>query len=238
MTNTLLELKQLGLSYGYLEVVQDINLYVAKGQLVGLIGGNGSGKSSILKAISGMLKPSTGQIYFEGKTINALKVHVLSERGIAHVTTEKHLFLSMTVEDNLLLGAYLDKAKKQRKATLERVYKLFPDLWTRRKDTVSLLSGGQRQMLAVARALMSQPKLLMIDEPSQGLAPQLVRTVLEAVQELVKEGLSALIVEQNVREILSITDRAYVLEQGSIVLDGPSSDLLGNSRIKKVYLGL
>ncbi len=238
MTKALLELKHLGLSYGYLEVVQDINLYVAKGQLVGLIGGNGSGKSSILKAISGMLKPSTGQIYFEGKTINALKVHALSERGIAHVTTEKHLFLSMTVEENLVLGAYLAKAKKQRKVTLERVYKLFPDLWTRRKDTVSLLSGGQRQMLAVARALMSQPKLLMIDEPSQGLAPQLVRTVLEAVQELVTEGLSALIVEQNIREILSITDRAYVLEQGRIVLDGPSNDLLGNSRIKKVYLGL
>ncbi len=233
-----LELKGLDLGYGELQVVFGVSLSVGPTELVGLVGGNGSGKSTILRAVSGMIKPWQGEIIFAGERVNGLNPHDLALRGLAHVPMGRQLFPDMTVEENLSLGAYLPPARKRRREGFERVYSLFPDLETKRRAFAGSLSGGQQQMAAIGRALMLHPKMLIMDEPSLGLAPLLVKEVMTVIRRVSETGLPILLVEQNVMQVLKISDRSYVLENGKLVLAGPSSELLGNPMIKKAYLGL
>ena len=234
----LLNVEGLELGYSGVEVVFGVDLVVYPGELVGLIGGNGSGKSSLLRAISGMIKPVRGKVGFAGCDITDQAAHDIVSAGLAHVPMGRQLFLDMSVEENLALGAYLPRARKGRKTSAERVYTLFPDLLAKRKLSASKLSGGQQQMLAVTRALMSNPKMILMDEPSSGLAPRLAAEVLRAVRSVAKSGLSVLLVEQNVMQVLGVSDRAYILEQGRVVKTGPSSELQGDAAVRKAYLGL
>lgn len=226
------------LGYGELQVVFGVSLHVNRGELVGLVGGNGSGKSTILRAISGMIRPRGGQILFEGEEVGGLKPHDLALRGLAHVPMGRQLFPDMTVEENLSLGAYLPPARKRRAEGFENVYRLFPDLYTKRRQGAGSLSGGQQQMVAIGRALMLHPRMLIMDEPSLGLAPLLVREVMQVIRRVSETGLPILLVEQNVNQVLNIADRAYVLENGRLVLDGPTAELKGDPMIRKAYLGL
>lgn len=226
------------LGYGELQVVFGVSLHVGSHELVGLVGGNGSGKSTILRAVSGMIRPQGGQIIFAGEQVGGLKPHDLALRGLAHVPMGRQLFTDMTVEENLSLGAYLPPARARREEGFERVYRLFPDLYTKRKATAGSLSGGQQQMVAIGRALMLHPRMLIMDEPSLGLAPLLVREVMQVIRSVAETGLPILLVEQNVMQVLKIADRAYVLENGHLVLDGPTDKLRGDPMIRKAYLGL
>ncbi len=236
--NAILKIKEVVLAYGELKVVFNVSLAVGKNELVGLIGGNGSGKSTILRAISGMIKPVSGNIIFDGQKINNLKPHDIADIGIAHVPMGRQLFPDMAVRENLSLGAYLPKARAKRKESFERVYELFPDLYTKRKEMTGTLSGGQQQMVAVGRALMLNPKMLIMDEPSLGLAPKLVKEVMQIIQRVSETNLPILLVEQNVKQVLQVSDWAYVLEDGEVVTQGLSKELMGNPKIKKAYLGL
>ncbi len=226
------------LGYGELQVVFGVSLHVNVGELVGLVGGNGSGKSTILRAVSGMIKPRSGKIMLDGKDVTGLKPHALALRGLAHVPMGRQLFPDMTVEENLSLGAYLPPARARRAEGFERVYQLFPDLQNKRRIQAGALSGGQQQMVAIGRALMLHPKVLIMDEPSLGLAPLLVREVMQVVRRVSETGMPILLVEQNVTQVLKISDRAYVLENGRLVLDGPSVQLQGDPMIRRAYLGL
>ncbi|UCH25712.1 MAG: ABC transporter ATP-binding protein [Trueperaceae bacterium] len=234
----ILEVDRLDLGYGELQVVFEVSLEVARGELVGLVGGNGSGKSTVLRAISGMITPWSGEIGFDGLKVNGLKPHQMTRLGMAHVPMGRQLFPNLTVEENLSLGAYLRRARHNRSRNLERVFELFPDLVSKRRQPAGSLSGGQQQMLAIARALMLDPKMLIMDEPSLGLAPFLVKEAMQVVRRVADMGLPILLVEQNVRQVLLVSDRAYVLENGRLVIDGPSVDLMDNPLVKKAYLGL
>lgn len=233
-----LELIDTDLGYGELHVVFAVSLHVHAGELVGLVGGNGSGKSTILRAVSGMIRPFAGQILFEGEEVGGLKPHDLALRGLAHVPMGRQLFPDMTVEENLSLGAYLPPARKRREEGFEKVYSVFPDLYDKRKAAAGSLSGGQQQMVAIGRALMLHPRMLIMDEPSLGLAPLLVREVMRVIRGVADTGMPILLVEQNVTQVLKIADRAYVLENGRLVLDGPTDKLRGDPMIRKAYLGL
>lgn len=233
-----LRVENVDLGYGTLKVVFGTSLVVRRGELVGLVGGNGSGKSTILRAISGMIQPWSGRILFDGKEISGVRPHQMAERGLAHVPMGRQLFPNMSVMENLLLGAYLPKARVSRKANLERVHALFPDLAEYSDVAAGQLSGGQQQMVAIARALMLAPKMLVMDEPSLGLSPILVKEVMAAIRRVAETGLPILLVEQNVKQVLQVSHRAYVLENGYQVLDGPSEQLKGDPMIKKAYLGL
>lgn len=234
----LLDVASVDLGYGEVQVVFDVSLHVSEGELVGLVGGNGSGKSTILRAVSGMIRPMRGHIYLDGEDVTGLKPHDLALRGLAHVPMGRQLFPDMTVEENLSLGAFLPPARAKRAQSFERVYALFPDLVNKRKAAAGSLSGGQQQMVAIGRALMLDPKVLIMDEPSLGLAPLLVKEVMSVIRSVSDTGMPILLVEQNVTQVLKVSQRAYVLENGHLVVQGTSDELRGNERVKKAYLGL
>ena len=234
----MLSVNKINVFYGDLQALWDVSLKVEKGELVALVGSNGAGKTTTLKTISGLLKPRSGSITFQGVRIDKLQSHQIVELGIVQVPEGRGLFPQMTVYENLLMGAYVKRAWDKRFETLEFVYNLFPILKERKHQIAGTLSGGEQQMLAIAKALMSRPKILMLDEPSIGLAPKLVLKVFEMIKKIHEEGVTILLVEQNVRRALEIADRAYVLETGRIVLEGTGKELLESEHVKKAYLGL
>jgi branched-chain amino acid transport system ATP-binding protein len=233
-----LEIKNIDVCYGDVQVVWDISFDVKKGEVVALIGANGAGKSTSLKTISGILRPKKGDIIFEGNHINNVEPFMLNEMGISHVPEARRLFVEMTVDENLDMGSLKGEARTEREKSREMVFDLFPRLKERRKQLTGTLSGGEQQMAAVARGLMSKPRLLMFDEPSLGLSPILVRGIFNVIKRIREEGVTVLIVEQNVQQTLSIADRAYVLENGKITLSGTGPELLVNEHVKTAYLGV
>ena len=233
----MLELKELSVSYGSIRAVRGASLSVKDGEIVALIGANGAGKSTILKAISGLMKPSGGQILLDGKPIGALPAEKIVELGVIHVPEGRQIFSSMTVTENLRLGAYALRDQTEIARRMEEAFQLFPVIRERRKQLAGTLSGGEQQMLAIGRGLMANPKLLLLDEPSLGLSPLLTQQVFDVLKNLRKRGTTMLLVEQNACEALEISDRAYVLETGVVALEGPSRDLLDNPHVKTAYLG-
>ena len=232
----LLVVDDINVYYGAIHAIKGISFEVNEGEIVTLIGANGAGKSTTLNTISGLLRSKTGSIHFLGEDIGKVPAHKLVERGLSQVPEGRRVFLQMTVQENLEMGAYTEKASAI-PGNLERVYEQFPRLRERYKQVAGTLSGGEQQMLAMGRALMSSPKLLMMDEPSMGLAPILVEQIFAIIEELHKAGTTILLVEQNAQMALSIADRAYVLETGKISLSGPADELLHNDRVRKAYLG-
>lgn len=234
----MLKVEHIDVFYGDLQVLWDVSFEVKKGEIVVLLGANGAGKSTTLKTISSLITPEKGKISFEGTRLDEAPAHQIIEFGVAHVPEGRRLFPEMTVEENLITGALKSEAKIKRQETMKWVYELFPRLHERRKQNGGTLSGGEQQMLAVGRGLMSLPKLLMFDEPSLGLAPILVSEIFKIVENVRKEGVTVLLVEQNVKHTLTMCDRAYILENGRITMTGTSKDLLNNDHIKQAYLGL
>jgi len=233
-----LEIKNIDVFYGDVQVIWNVSFNVNRGEVVALIGANGAGKSTILKTISGILRPRKGEILFEGKPIYKVAPYKLIELGIAHVPEARRLFVEMTVEENLDMGSLKGEAKTHRGKTKETVFELLPRLRERRRQLAGTLSGGEQQMLAVARGLMSIPKLQMFDEPSLGLAPLLVRDVFNTIRKINKEGTTVLIVEQNVKQTLLVANRGYVLEIGKITDQGTGQSLLSDQHVKTAYLGV
>ncbi len=234
---SLLKIENLVTKYGEVVALDGISLEVNQGEVVALIGSNGAGKSTTLMTISGWVRSSQGRIIFEDKEIHRLPMHKIVELGIVQCPEGRGLFGEMTVEENLLMGYYSNRKQGNPHKTMEKVFHLFPILKERLKQEASTLSGGQQQMLSIGRALMATPKLLMLDEPSLGLAPLLVEKVFETIQQIHAEGTTILLVEQNARAALSIADRAYVMEVGKIALEGSGKELLNNDAVRKAYLG-
>ena len=234
----MLKIRNIDVSYGDVQVVRDVSFHINNREIVALIGGNGAGKSTILKAISGLVSPSKGEVLFDAVPIHALAPHRLIDIGIAHVPEARRLFAEMTVEENLDMGSLKGVARAERPKSKEMVFELFPTLMKRRKQLCGTLSGGEQQMVAIARGLMSKPRLIMFDEPSLGLAPILVREIFNVISKIRREGATVLIVEQNVKQTLLISDRAYVLETGKIVLEGTGESILRNEHVKTAYLGV
>jgi len=232
-----LEIRDLDAGYGDVRVLSGVSLSIGPGEIVALLGPNGSGKSTLLTAIAGLLRPRAGSIRWQGEDLTALRPHLVVERGLALVPEGRRLFGSMTVEENLELGAFAARARREQAAGLERVYALFPDLRGRRRQLVRSLSGGQQQMVAVGRALMARPTLLMLDEPSLGIAPRLVASIFEALADINRAGVGIFLVEQNVQAALTLAHRAYVLESGRIAAHGPAADLLRDPHVRRAYLG-
>ena len=232
----MLKVNDINVYYGAIHAIKGVSFEVNDGEIVTLIGANGAGKSTILNTVSGLLKSKTGSIEFLGQPLNGVPAHKIVERGIAHVPEGRRVFLSMTVEENLEMGAYT-RPNSGVADHLERVYEQFPRLKERRRQVAGTLSGGEQQMLAMGRGLMSDPKLLMLDEPSMGLAPILVEQIFEIIASLHKAGTTILLVEQNARMALSVADRGYVLETGKIALSGTGKELAESDDIKKAYLG-
>jgi branched-chain amino acid transport system ATP-binding protein len=233
-----LEVKGIDVSYGDVQVVFDLSLKVEKGEVVSIIGGNGAGKSTLLKTISGLLHPAGGEILFEGFPIHGAPPEEIVDRGIIQIPEGRRLFTLMTVKDNLIVGAFNNRACRQTETTLQEVYNLLPRLKEREAQMAMTLSGGEQQMVAVGRGLMAKPKLLMLDEPSLGLAPILIKSIFETVRKIADQGTTVLLVEQDVKHSLSLSDRGYVLEHGRIAMEGPAKELLENPHIKTAYLGL
>ena len=233
----MLEIRDLVAAYGDVRALSGVTLSVGSGEIVALLGPNGAGKSTLLKSIAGLLRPRAGAIRWEGEDLRSVGAHLIVERGLAMVPEGRRLFGSMTVQENLELGAFAARARSQKRANLDRVYALFPVLSERRRQIVRALSGGQQQMVAVGRALMTNPKLLMLDEPSLGLAPRLVRSILEALVEINRGGVAVFLVEQNVQAALTLAHRGYVLEAGRIVGEGRGADLLRDPHVRRAYLG-
>ncbi|MBX6422180.1 ABC transporter ATP-binding protein [Thermosulfurimonas sp. F29] len=236
----MLEVRNLHLSYGKLNVLRGISLHVEEGEIVCLLGSNGAGKSSLLLTLIGINRPRKGRIFFEGRDITGWPPQKLVGMGLSLVPEGRQIFYPLTVEENLILGAYhrfVREGKRAVMADLERVYELFPRLRERRKQKAGTLSGGEQQMLALGRAFMARPRLLLLDEPSLGLAPKVVDLIMHTIVELNREGLTVLLVEQNARKALSIAHRAYVLETGRITLQGPARELLHDEEVKRAYLG-
>ena len=231
----MLKIEDIHVYYGAIHAVKGVSFEVNDGEIVALIGANGAGKSTILKSVSGLMHPRTGSITFDGKQIAHMEAHKLVHQGLAHVPEGRRIFLQMSVQENLEMGAFTKKEVS--KDDLERMFTLFPRLKERRKQIAGTLSGGEQQMLAMSRALMSHPKLLMLDEPSMGLAPILVDQIFDIIKELHKAGTTILLVEQNATKALEIADRAYVLETGSITLSGTGAELACSDEVKKAYLG-
>jgi branched-chain amino acid transport system ATP-binding protein len=233
-----LEIRGIHVFYGDVQVLWDISFEVKEREVVALIGANGAGKSTTLKTISGLLRPAEGEVVFEGRPIHTVQPYNLIELGIAHVPEARRLFPEMSVEENLDMGSLKGDARDKRVETREEVYELFPRLRERRKQHAGTLSGGEQQMVAIGRGLMSRPRLLMFDEPSLGLAPILVREIFKVIERIREEGTTVLIVEQNVKQTLGIADRAYVLENGRVVMEGTGESLLGDEHVKTAYLGV
>ncbi len=234
----MLEVEGIDVFYGDVQVLWDVSFEVKKGEVVALIGGNGSGKTTTLSTVSSLLKPRKGSVTYEGQPIHTRAPHDMVDLGIAHVPEARRLFPEMTVRENLLLGALTPEAKKTRPEMLEKVFTIFPRLKEREKQQAGTLSGGEQQMAAIGRGLMSRPRLLMLDEPSLGLSPILVGDIFRVIKEVHAEGVTVLLVEQNVFRTLEIADRAYVLGNGRVVLQGSGAELLANDHVRKAYLGL
>lgn len=233
----LLELKSLDSGYGFLQVLWDVSLSVDEGEFVALIGPNGAGKSTTLKTIAGLVEPQGGEILYEGNEIGGMEGHLVCRKGIAFISEELNLFVNMTVKENLEMGAFtIDDPAKQAE-NLKFVYELFPRLHEREGQFAGTLSGGERKMMAIGRGIMSGPRLMLVDEPSLGLAPQLTNEVFRALRTLNKRGTTIFLVEQNVGKTLKTTSRAYILEKGKIVLQGKSADLADDEHVRKIYLG-
>jgi len=234
----LLEVRGLSVAYGDVRVLEGVSLAVGQGQIVSLVGANGAGKTTTLRAISGLHPALDGEVTLEGERLTGLPPSRIVERGVAHVPEGRQLFTNMTVEENLELGAYLPQAKAALGASLARVTGLFPRLAERRRQIAGTLSGGEQQMLAIGRALMSRPRLLILDEPSLGLAPLMVRAIFDAIVRVNREGTTVLLVEQNLVQSLRLSHRGYVLETGRIVLEGTGEALLANPHTRKAFLGI
>ena len=234
----MLELATVSASYGTVPALTDVTISVGEGEAVGLLGANGAGKSTTLRTISGLLRATSGAITFAGRNIGALPPYKVTELGIAHVPEGRQVFPELTVQENLEIGAYVPAAKAQRKRSLELVFGIFPVLAARRKQLAGTMSGGEQQMLAVGRGLMLKPRLLMLDEPSLGLAPVITDVTFQKIQEIHAMGTAILLVEQNVSRALSLVQRAYVLESGKVIMHGTSAELAGNKQVQTAYLGI
>jgi branched-chain amino acid transport system ATP-binding protein len=238
MAENVLKIDAIHTFYGQIEALKGISLHVDKGEIVTLIGANGAGKSTTLRTVSGLLAPRKGSIVFMGETISGMPVHDVTAKGIIQVPEGRHIFPRMTVEENLEMGAFLrTKDPAGVKESMAWAYELFPRLKERRLQKGGTLSGGEQQMLATARGVMADPKLLMLDEPSMGLAPVIVEVIFDIIKKLNEEGITILLVEQNAAMALQIADRGYVLETGTVALEGPGRELLGNEKVRKTYLG-
>ena len=233
----MLEIKDLNVFYGAIHALKGISLTVADGELVSLIGANGAGKTTTLHTISGLLTAASGSITLDGKDLQKVPANTIINLGLAHVPEGRHVFARMTVEENLRMGAYIIKDQKKIAENMEKVYAHFPRLKERYKQLAGTLSGGEQQMLATGRALMTDPKIVLMDEPSMGLSPLLVKEIFAIIQELHKSGITILLVEQNAKMALTVADRAYVLETGTISMEGKASDLAADDRVRKAYLG-
>lgn len=233
----MLSVKDLSINYGAIEAVKDVSFTVEEGEVVTLIGANGAGKTSILRTISGLIKPSKGNISFLGQSIEKLPARKIVAQGLSQVPEGRHVFAGLTVMENLEMGAFLIKDKAENQRTLKMIFERFPRLEERKNQDAATLSGGEQQMLAMGRALMSKPKLLLLDEPSMGLAPIFINEIFDIIQDIQKQGMTVLLIEQNANKALSIADRAYVLETGKVVLSGSGSELLESDQVKKAYLG-
>lgn len=233
----MLEIKDIEVFYGVIQAIKGISFEVNEGEVIALIGANGAGKTTILHTITGLLSPKKGTVIFEGKDITKVPAHKIVSLGMAHVPEGRRVFAELSVYQNLRMGAYTRKDKDEIARTLEMVYKRFPRLEERKNQLAGTLSGGEQQMLAMGRALMSHPKIIVMDEPSMGLSPILVNEIFDIIQEVSAGGTTVLLVEQNAKKALSIADRAYVLETGKIVLDGDAKQLMNDDSIKKAYLG-
>lgn len=234
----LLEMKGIAVNYGKINAIRNISIAVPEGKIVTIIGGNGAGKTTTLRAMSGMIPIASGEILFEGKRIDHLPAHKIVAHGIAHVPEGRRIFKEMTVEENLRTGAFLSRDKDAVEEDLEGVFKRFPRLRERRTQRAQTMSGGEQQMLAIGRALMSKPRLLLMDEPSMGLAPVIVEEIAQIVEEINANGLSVVLVEQNAELALELANHAYVLETGNCAMEGPASELRGNEHVRAAYLGL
>jgi len=234
---SVLEIRGVDVSYGDVQALYDVSVSVEAGTIVALVGANGAGKSTLLKTISGMCRATKGEMLLEGASISGLRPQQVVGAGISHVPEGRRLFASLSVLENLKLGAYLPRARPHAVDSLARVFDLFPVLKTRQTQKAGSLSGGEQQMLAIGRAMMAEPRVLMLDEPSLGLSPMLVRTMFDLVVGLNRQGITMLLVEQNVRQALKIANKAYVLKNGRIVLEGLGEDLLANEEVRKAYIG-
>jgi branched-chain amino acid transport system ATP-binding protein len=234
----MLTVKNVSASYGMIQILRDISFQVKEKEIVSIIGPNGAGKTTLVKTIIGLLQPKNGEISFKGENIEKLPPYERVKKGLILIPEGREIFPRMTVEENLKLGAYTNNDKSTVKENKEKVYQIFPVLKKKEKALAQTLSGGEQQMLVICRSLMSNPKLLILDEPSLGLAPIIVEKVLDTVRKINEEGVTILLVEQNIRDSLDIADRGYVLEQGKIILEGKSKELLSNNHIKEVYMGL
>lgn len=233
----MLEVRDLQVYYGMIHAIKGISFNVNQGEVIALIGANGAGKTTTLHTITGLLAPKSGSVLFEGKDITKVPAHKIVSMGMAHVPEGRRVFAELSVYENLKLGAYTRKDKKEIEETLARVYKSFPRLEERKNQLAGTLSGGEQQMLAMGRALMSKPKIILMDEPSMGLSPILVEEIFHIIREISAGGTTVLLVEQNAKKALAIADRAYVLETGNIVLSGDAKEMMNNDSIKKAYLG-
>ena len=233
----MLEVKDLQVYYGVIQALKGISFHVNQGEVIALIGANGAGKTTTLQTLTGILSPKSGSIVFEGKDLTRTPAHKIVEMGMAHVPEGRRVFADMSVYENLLLGAYTRKDKAEIAESLASVYKRFPRLEERKGQRAGTLSGGEQQMLAMGRALMSRPRIILMDEPSMGLSPIFVNEIFDIIREVSESGTTVLLVEQNAKKALSIADRAYVLETGSITMDGKTEDLLNDEAVQKAYLG-
>ncbi|MGO9567670.1 MAG: ABC transporter ATP-binding protein [Desulfomonilaceae bacterium] len=234
----MLDVVNLNVHYGPLHVLWDVSLRVKEREIVALLGSNGAGKTTALKTIQGLLRPSSGQVHYMGESVHQFALHHVVARGLCLVPEDRLLFPEMTVLDNLELGAFPAGARQERQNTLDWVYQLFPPVFRRAKQKVKTLSGGEQQMVAIGRALMAKPKLLLLDEPSLGLAPLVVAELFRTVKQINLQGISVLLVEQNVKQSLELAHRAYVLETGKVIQEGPGRDLLNDPRVREAYLGV
>ncbi len=234
----LLAVRDLSVSYGGIKAVKHLNLELRQGELVSLIGANGAGKTTTLKAICGLLAPQSGEVLFDGRSIKGQGAWTLVSQGLVMVPEGRGIFTRMSIDENLRMGAYLRQDKAQIEADIESVYQRFPRLKERHKQLAGTLSGGEQQMLAMGRALLAKPRLLLLDEPSMGLAPIMVDKIFEVVRDVAQQGVTVLLVEQNAHRALEMADRAYVLDSGEVALSGPARELLGNPQVQAAYLGV
>ena len=234
---SMLKVENLSVHYGMIQAVRDVSFEVNEGEVVSLIGANGAGKTTILRTLSGLVRPSAGKIQFLGKEIQKLPAQKIVAGGLSQVPEGRHVFPGLTVMENLEMGAFLKKNREENQANLKKVFSRFPRLEERKNQDAATLSGGEQQMLAMGRALMSTPKLLLLDEPSMGLAPIFIQEIFDIIQDIQKQGTTVLLIEQNANKALSIADRGYVLETGNIVLSGTGKELLASDEVRKAYLG-